>query len=720
MSNNFVSNTPLLSELEHLQRQVVDLSKEKKRLHILLDTLTEHGDVVEGQLIEGNEILELKVAKRTQELAEKNEHLQQEIHERQQVEDALRKSERYYHTLVKEALIGLALISLDGRFVEINPAFASIIGYSVEEALKLTYQEITPKKYAALEKRQLHQLKTTGRYGPLEKEFIHKNGLLIPVKLAGLIISYRGENFVWFNVTNISEQKKAEMVLRHAKEFAEEAKTAAEAANHAKSAFLANMSHELRTPLNAIIGYSEMLQEDAGDLGQTDFIADLQKIQAAGKHLLGLINDVLDLSKIEAGKMDLFRETFDLKAVINDIISTIQPLVKKQNNILKTVIDDNLGDMHTDFTKLHQILLNLLSNAAKFTEQGTIRFKVSHQIQKDGKKWFTFHIADDGIGMTDEQQDKIFQPFIQADGSTTRRHGGTGLGLAISKQFVDMMGGTIQVESEFGQGSTFTLYLPARVIAAAIDTQKKAQATLREGIILVIDNDANVREWIKHDMSQLGYTIAVTDNGDEGIQMAYKLSPHTIILNVNMPDMEGWRVLSTLRNNAVQARVILTAKGTDENQWYAMDATDCIDKSLVRNQLAAILEKYHIVDHSTALAMVVDDDKIWRTSLGYFLEQQGWHVLQAENGQDALERLDEKKPAFILLDLNMPVMDGFEFLNQLKKHKEWSSIPVLVLTAKNLTAEEQARLNLHVKTILQKDAYNQNELILYFHQLISD
>jgi len=202
--------------------------------------------------------------------------------------------------------------------------------------------------------------------------------------------------------------------------------------------------------------------------------------------------------------------------------------------------------------------------------------------------------------------------------------------------------------------------------------------------------------------------------------MAYKLSPHTIILNVNMPDMEGWWVLSTLRNNAVQARVILTAKGTDENQWYAMDATDCIDKSLVRNQLAAILEKYHIVDHSTALAMVVDDDKIWRTSLGYFLEQQGWHVLQAENGQDALERLDEKKPAFILLDLNMPVMDGFEFLNQLKKHKEWSSIPVLVLTAKNLTAEEQARLNLHVKTILQKDAYNQNELILYFHQLISD
>ena len=514
------------------------------------------------------------------------------------------------------------------------------------------------------------------------------------------------------------EERTAELLL--AKDKAEQTQKIAEKANLAKSQFLANMSHELRTPLNAIIGYSEMLQEDAEDLGQTDFLADLQKIQAAGKHLLGLINDVLDLSKIEAGKIDLFHETFDLMTVINDIISTVQPLVKKQNNILKTVIDDNLGDMHTDFTKLHQILLNLLSNAAKFTEQGTIRFKVSHQIQKDGKKWFTFHIADDGIGMTDEQQDKIFQPFIQADGSTTRRHGGTGLGLAISKQFVDMMGGTIQVESEFGQGSTFTLYLPARVIAAAIDTQKKAQATLREGIILVIDNDANVREWIKHDMSQLGYTIAVTDNGDEGIQMAYKLSPHTIILNVNMPDMEGWRVLSTLRNNAVQARVILTAKGTDENQWYAMDATDCIDKSLVRNQLAAILEKYHIVDHSTALAMVVDDDKIWRTSLGYFLEQQGWHVLQAENGQDALERLDEKKPAFILLDLNMPVMDGFEFLNQLKKHKEWSSIPVLVLTAKNLTAEEQARLNLHVKTILQKDAYNQNELILYFHQLISD
>ena len=515
------------------------------------------------------------------------------------------------------------------------------------------------------------------------------------------------------------EERTAELLL--AKDKAEQTQKIAEKANLAKSQFLANMSHELRTPLNAIIGYSEMLQEDAEDLGQTDFLADLQKIQAAGKHLLGLINDVLDLSKIEAGKIDLFHETFDLMTVINDIISTVQPLVKKQNNILKTVIDDNLGEMQTDLTKLRQILLNLLSNAAKFTEQGTIRFKVSHQIRKDGSEWIIFCVADDGIGMTDEQQERIFQPFIQADGSTTRRYGGTGLGLAITKQFVQIMGGMIQVNSELGQGSTLTIYLPAQVMGTPIDTPNTL-APLKMGTILVIDDDASQREWIKRDMSQLGYNIAVANNGDEGIQMAYKLSPHTIILSVNMSDMEGWRVLSTLRNNAffVSIRVILIAKGTDENQWYAINATDCIDKSLVRSQLAAILKKYHIVDHSTALAMVVDDDKVWRANLLFLLEEQGWHVLQAKNGQDALEQLENKTPTFILLDINMPVMDGFEFISRLKKHEEWCSIPILVLTAKNLTAEEQARLNLHAKTILQKDVYNQNGLILYFHQLISE
>ena len=723
MSNNFVSNTPLLSELEDLRRQVLTLSKEKTRLNILLDTLTEHGDTVEGQLLEGNEILEFKVTQRTQELAEKNQQLQQEIQERQQLEEALREREKYYRTLVKEALIGLALTTLDGRFVEINPAFASIIGYPVEEALKLTYQEITPKKYAEVEKKQLYQLKTTGRYGPLEKEFIRKNGLLIPVNLAGLIISYRGKDFIWLNVANISEQKKAEMVLLHAKEFAEQAKAAAEAASHAKSTFLANMSHELRTPLNAIIGYSEMLQEDAEDALYTDFIADLQKIQAAGKHLLGLINDVLDLSKIETGKMDLFIEDVDLDILMDEFFSTVQSLVNKKANLFKIERPDVLGNIRTDMIKLRQMLLNLISNAAKFTEQGLIRMTI-----KRDEEWVTFCVADNGIGMTSEQQEKLFQPFTQADLSTTRRYGGTGLGLTITKQFVEMMGGTIQIESEFGQGSTFTLSLPieAKVttskVLSELNSEPKALRLEGDGIVLIIDDDATMRESLKKDLSTIGYAVAVATNRNEAIKLAYKLRPDAILLNVQMSNQEGWLVLSDIKNDSLLAHipVIMISMEEDKQKGYVMGATDCIDKSMVMRQLSTLLEKYQIGDDSTGLVMVVDDDKIFRESLAFIIKNQGLRVFQAENGQIAIDHLDHKKPVLIMLDLMMPIMDGFEFLTRLQDNKKWCSTPVIVLTAKNLNAEEQAFLNRQVVMVFQKESYNQDNLVSFIHQLISD
>jgi signal transduction histidine kinase len=240
------------------------------------------------------------------------------------------------------------------------------------------------------------------------------------------------------------------------------ARDAAEQADVAKSRFLANMSHELRTPLNAILGYSELLQEEAGDLGQNTFLPDLQRIHAAAKHLLALINDILDLSKIEAGKMELLAEPFDVAGLIRDVAATVQPLVQKNENTLDVRCAADLGQANTDATRLRQCLLNLLSNASKFTQKGTITLEAA-RAAASGRDWVTVHIRDTGIGMSPEQLQKLFQPFTQADASTTRKFGGTGLGLTICRKFAQMMGGDVTVESELGKGSTFTLQVPAQL-----------------------------------------------------------------------------------------------------------------------------------------------------------------------------------------------------------------------------------------------------------------
>ncbi len=485
------------------------------------------------------------------------------------------------------------------------------------------------------------------------------------------------------------------------------AKEAAEDASRAKSSFLANMSHELRTPLNAIIGYSEMLQEETQERGLLDLGADLQKVHSAGHHLLALINDILDLSKIESGKMELLLESFEIRALLEDVESTIHPLVEKNDNTLVVRGAENAGVMRADVTRLRQVLFNLLSNACKFTEHGTITLDVSRQPLAPGD-WLVFRLSDTGIGMTPEQKARLFEAFTQADVSTSRRYGGTGLGLSISRRFCKMMGGDVSVESTLGKGSTFTVTLPA-----SVPDKKPAEKETgkRSGTVLVIDDDRDACELLARSLTKEGFRVVTAASGDEGLRAAREQKPDAITLDVLMPGMDGWAVLKTLKSDPEVARVpvVMISMVDGGDMGRALGAADYLPKPIDRERLSAVLRRFR-GPQTPCPAVVIEDDPASREILRRTLEQDGWRVCEAANGKEGLELLKRGTPDLILLDLMMPEMDGFEFVDVLRSNAAWAQIPVVVVTARELSVQDRERLEGHVRKVLQKGGFSRDAL----------
>ncbi len=498
------------------------------------------------------------------------------------------------------------------------------------------------------------------------------------------------------------------------------ARDAAESANRTKSAFLANMSHELRTPMNAIIGYSEMLLEETEDRGLNELSPDLQKIRSAGKHLLSLINDVLDLSKIEAGKMTLYLEEFDVPSVTADVVATIRPLVEKNGNRIEVDCDPGAGRIHADLTKLRQTLFNLLSNAAKFTENGLITLAVRKHHNR-----IHFAVSDTGIGMTPEQLARLFQAFTQADDSTTRKYGGTGLGLVISRKFCQMMGGDIRVESTPGRGTTFTVDLPIHVGPAPDPTplpphtQVEPPVAASRRLVLVIDDDPDSSEILRRNLIKAGYDVLTAASGQQGLDLARTHRPAAITLDVMMPGMDGWTVLTALKSDAATAAipVIIVTMIQDGELGFALGASEFLTKPVEATRLAELLNRHAITPADRIL--VVDDDPQNRDLLIRILERQGYRTDEAENGSLALERVASERPALILLDLMMPVMDGFAFLEALRNSPAFATIPVIVVTAKDLTEADRRLLSGSVEQIVQKGGMDRESLLGEISHLIS-
>ena len=503
--------------------------------------------------------------------------------------------------------------------------------------------------------------------------------------------------------------------MKHRTVELEEAKVLADAANQTKSEFLANMSHELRTPLNAIIGYSEILSEDAKDSGHSEYLPDLNKIRSSGKHLLGLINDILDLTKIEAGRMEMFLETFDVAELIQDAAETVQPLLDKNTNSLTVNVPANVGAIHADQVKVRQMLLNLLSNASKFTKEGVVALSVDREVVLNGDDVFVFRVRDTGIGMSPEQLSRLFQPFMQAESSTTKRFGGTGLGLAITKHLAELMGGSVTVESELGRGTTFTVRLPNSRLSSddapdstgVVSDSSDANAAT----VLVIDDEPSARDMISRMLVKDGYRVVTAANGAEGLRIAAEVAPDVITLDIMMPGMDGWAVLSKLKADPALAAipVVVATIIDDRNLSVSLGAAGYITKPIDREHLSEVVRRVRSTP-GLKNVLIVEDDADARKLMRRLFEKEGWNVAEAENGSVALAAIESSPPSLVLLDLMMPVMDGFEFIEQLRKRSTGRDIPVVVHTAKDLTEQDRQRLRGSVDNVLQKGGQT-NEVV---------
>ena len=646
----------------------------------------------------------------------------EDVTERRRSEADLREIETYAQDIVDTVREPLLILDTTLRVQSGNRAFYRTFQVSPDETENRLIYELGNGQWDIPALRTLLEdiVPTSSVFNDfeLEHDFPALGRRVMLLNARKLQAGHHGELLV-LAMEDVTDRRRAEEEVAKAKE-------ASENANRTKSLFLANMSHELRTPLNAIVGYSEMLQEEAAEQSLDSFVVDLEKINASGRQLLALINDILDLSKIEAGKMELFIETFELDELIDEIAETIQPMVLKNANSLRIERSKTLGAMRADQVKVRQALFNLLSNAAKFTHEGTITLQAERE-RMDGQEWIVFRVVDTGIGLSPDKLLRLFQDFTQADASTTRKFGGTGLGLALTRRFCQMMGGDVTVRSVSGEGSTFTIKLPAVLTApeaevdpdipeatriVSTDRRESDPPPAPSTCVLVIDDNAAQRDLMRRFLVKEGFGVRCAGSGEEGLRLAREMIPIAITLDVMMPDMDGWSVLKSLRADPAlsEVPVIMLTMVDDPERGLALGATDYLTKPVNRQRLSRILKQYSC-GNPPCPVLVVDDDAGMRASMRRLLEKNGCRVTEAENGKAALTMMVEDRPSLIFLDLLMDVMDGFVFAEQVRTHPEWRSIPIVVVTAHDLTPQERKRLSGRVETILKKAGRSTDELL---------